>query len=631
MNHLKVEQQTLINWLTTSPVSDGLSPEEIARIAPRVEVKTFTDGELLGSIGEEVTEFWIIVEGVVEVFYEDLHGNQILLGTAASGDSIGEATLVEGKPRPVRLVAQTDGTLLSVPAAVFHELLQAYPVLMHNLYRKLTSRFKDAVGITRRKLSSPRVGIVAGSPRAHVLCGRLATRLLAAGERLAVRAEDPEALRSTSAWPAALPVAPIQAEEHAPAEPSVPGVDRQVAVFSLRHASRLDFRRVRHCDELLWLLEPEAASSTLDDLYDAVAADTAWLKKLRLVWLLDDHHQVVPCLRLPEFAKADIKVPVVSSGDSCTRLEVQGLDRLVRALRGYSLGIALAGGAAKGMAHLGVLRVLEEAGLSFDAMAGTSAGAMAGIFYASGMAPTVAAENFQRDLTPSRLFRMLPGWPNHYLLTQFRRGSWDGMLRNYLEHWRLEQLPIPFSAVTVDLIQGRQVVRRTGDAVHAILESINLPVLSKPIMRDGLALVDGGMLNNLPADVLAAAGCDFVIGVNVTSRMRPEFAGNRPEMSTEHMHDAGVLTTMFRIFETQAHHLNAGSNPAVNFWISPDTSDFAHADFYRTLEIVAKGEECARERLPELQGRLAALEQRLFDGAATAKIEQSTREPALPI
>ena len=623
MNPLQIERQTIIDWLTASPVSDGLSPEEIARIAPRVAAKSFTDGEILGAIGEEVTEFWVIVEGVVEAFYEDLHGNQLLLATAASGDSIGEATLVERRPRPVRLVAQTKGILLSVPAAVFHELLSAYPVLMHNLYRKLASRFKEALGITRRKLSSPRLGIVASSPRALVLVGRLAARLLAAGEKLAVSAEDAEALRNTSAWPEGLPVAAIQAGEHALAEPLVPGIDRQVAVFSLRHTSKLDFQHVRHCEELLWLLEPEAAASSLDDMNQAIKADAAWLKKLRLVWLLDDRHPVAPYLRLPEFAKADIKVPVAGVGETSTRLEAQGLDRLVRALRGYSLGIALAGGAAKGMAHLGVLRVLEEAGLSFDAMAGTSAGAMAGIFYAAGTAPAVAAENFQRDLTPSRLFRMLPGWPNHYLLTQFRRGAWDGMLRNYLGDWRLEQLPIPFSAVTVDLIQGRQVVRRTGDAVHAILESINLPVLAKPIMRDGLALVDGGMLNNLPADVLAAAGCDFVIGVNVTSRIRPEFAGNRPEMPTERMQDAGVLTTMFRIFETQAHHLNAGSNPAVNFWISPDTSDFAHADFYRTLDIVAKGEECARDRLPELQVHLAALEQRLFEGGATARAEEA--------
>ena len=144
------------------------------------------------------------------------------------------------------------------------------------------------------------------------------------------------------------------------------------------------------------------------------------------------------------------------------------------------------------MAHLGVLHALEQAGLSFDVMSGTSAGAMAGILYAAGMSPEKAIQNFRHDLTPSRMFRYLPKWPNWYLVSQYRRRAWDGMLRKYLHDWRLEQLPIPFHAVTVDLVQVRTVVRRQGDAVHAILESINLPIVSKPILRDGMALVDGG-------------------------------------------------------------------------------------------------------------------------------------------
>ena len=614
MKILAVEPQTLINWLQATPVTYGLSLEEITAIAPQVTVKTFSDEEVLGRMGEAVTEFWVILEGVVEAFYEDLRGQRQWLATARPGESVGEVTLIERTPRPVHLVAQTAGTLLSIPAELFYELLETYPVLMHNLFRKLSARFKEAVGVSRRKLAAPRLAIVAGSPRARVLVGRLATRLLAAGETLAVSAEDAQGLSSGPAWPKGFPVSSIQADEHPLAEPLTPAIDRRLAVFSPRHAHRFEFNRTRGCDEILWLIEPADAAASLEELRQAVATDATWLKKIRVVWLLNERHPVAPPLRLPELVKRDVKVMIESEGGPLTRPELQGLDRLMRALRGYSLGIALAGGAAKGMAHLGVLRVLEEAGLSFDVMAGTSAGAMAGILYAAGMAPATAAENFQRDLTPAGLFRMLPGWPNHYLLTQFRRGAWDGMLRRYLQDWRLEQLPIPLAAVTVDLIEGRPVERRTGDAVHAILESINLPVLAKPIMRDGMALVDGGILNNLPADVLRAAGCDFVVGVNVTSRLRPEFAGNRPDMLTEHMRDAGLLNTLFRLFETQAHYLTASTNPAVDFWIAPDTSAFAHADFYRTLDIVATGEACARERLPELQDSLAALEQRLFAG-----------------
>ena len=218
---------------------------------------------------------------------------------------------------------------------------------------------------------------------------------------------------------------------------------------------------------------------------------------------------------------------------------------------------------------------------------------MAGILYASGMPPEQAIEHFQHDLTPARLFRSLPKWPNWYLVSQYRRRAWDGKLRKYLHDWRLEQLPIPFNAVTVDLVQVRTVVRQHGDAVHAILESINLPIVSKPILRDGMALVDGGVLNNLPADVLAESGVDFVVGVDVSSRVRNEFAGNRPDMPTVQDEERSALDTLFRIFESQAHNIGKFRNRAVDFWIKPDTSCFGLAEFHRTAEIAAVGEAAA--------------------------------------
>jgi predicted acylesterase/phospholipase RssA len=187
------------------------------------------------------------------------------------------------------------------------------------------------------------------------------------------------------------------------------------------------------------------------------------------------------------------------------------------------------------------------------------------------------------------------------------------MLRKYLHDWQLEQLSIPFNAVTVDLVQARTVVRRQGDAVHAILESINLPIVSKPILRDGMALVDGGVLNNLPADVLAESGVDFVVGVDVSSHVRDEFAGNRPDMPTTKMRNAGSLDTLFRIFESQAHNIGKLRNRAVDFWIKPNTSGFGLAEFHRTSVIADAGRAAAQDSVAELKRRLTQLEKQLLD------------------
>jgi NTE family protein len=137
----------------------------------------------------------------------------------------------------------------------------------------------------------------------------------------------------------------------------------------------------------------------------------------------------------------------------------------------------------------------------------------------------------------------MPRGQQWYLLYKYRTGQFDPMLRNYFSKLRLEQLYVPMHTVTVNLISGKEVVRSTGDAVHGILESINLPLLSIPTNRDGQALVDGGLINNVPANVLAARGCNFIIAVSVTAIMEGEFARNRSDTPANRMRRASTIQT----------------------------------------------------------------------------------------
>jgi NTE family protein len=602
-----------VNLLQAVRFCEGLDREQLTAIAGQVLLRPFEAGETLASAGDEVTEFWIVVEGELDSFLTDTRGREKLLGTIRQGETVGEVVILERTPsRPIRITARTHGTLLVAPAASLHDWVKSYPQVMQNLFRTLSDRFKLVTGIASRNIPSPRLGIIVSSPRGHLLVGRLASRLVAAGERLLAWTNDSTKLKSAG-WPDAAPVQELAAGDAPLLHPPVPDVDRRIVVWTPDSDGRMDVERLQGCDELLWLIEPRELDATNRDPQAVAALRGDLAQKVRIVWLLDADTRVAPFISGWEFKKADVKVAVEAGGGGLTRLESQGLDRLVRALRGLSLGLALAGGGAKGMAHFGVLRVLEEAGLSFDAMSGTSAGAMAGILYASGMPPDAAVEAFRRDLLPSRLFRFLPKWPNLYLVSKYRRHAWDGMLRKYLYDWRLEQLQIPFHAVTVDLVQVNTLVRRQGDAVHAILESINLPIISPPILRDGMALVDGGVLNNLPADVLVENDVDFVVGVDVSSRVRNEFAGNHPNTPTGKMKSAGVLDTLFRIFESQAHNMSKFRNRSVDFWIRPDTSNFGLAEFHRTKEIAAAGEAAARSIVAELKQRLVDVEDRLLN------------------
>ena len=603
----------IVAFLKATSFCEGLDDEAVAAIAGELVARPFRAGETLASYGDAATEFWVVAEGEIDGFLTDPRGRERFLGTVRRGETVGEVSILEGNARPIRFTARTPGVLLAAEAGVFRDWVAAYPTLMRNLFAVLTRRFREAIGVAARPIPAPRLAIIAPTPAGWVLTSRLIARLTTAGERIRVWADRPAALWETGLWPGSVPLAEMTPSGPQLREPAPPDLDRRVLVWTHPAGVIPDDPCLGDCDEILCLVEPKGAlAGRLLDPGPGVPEPLA--DKLRVAWVLDSNTPVAPALPAGKWKKPPLKVrvEVAPSGPGAARLERQGVDRLARALRGYSLGIALAGGGAKGMAHLGALKVLDEAGVSFDVMSGTSAGALVGVLYASGMPPEEARERFKRDLTASWAYKLLPRWPNWYLLSQYRRRKWDAKLRRYLYDWRLEQLPIPFHAVAVDLVRVCPVVRSEGDAVHAILESINLPVVSPPILRDGMVLVDGGVLNNLPADVLGDRGVDFVVGVDVSRRVRHEFAGNGPDTPTARMRPAGTVDTLLRVFETQAHGIGSFRSRAVDFWITPDTSAFGLADFHRTDDIARAGEAAAREVVSQLQQRIAGLEKQLF-------------------
>ena len=264
------------------------------------------------------------------------------------------------------------------------------------------------------------------------------------------------------------------------------------------------------------------------------------------------------------------------------------------------------------MAHMGVLKSLEQHGIYVDMLAGTSAGAMVGGIYATGMDPQYMTQCFKRELLPPWLFRQLPGGGYWYLLYKYRRHQFDPMLRKYLDNLRMEQLVIPVMMISVDLVDGVPLVRDSGDATHDILESINLPPLSLPIVRSEQALVDGGLLENVPANTLVAKGCNFVIASTVTAQLKKDFMGIRSKKAP----GAGKLISTIQVIMRQAmiqsYSMNAvGVRPA-DFVIAPDVTKFDILEFTRADEMAVIGESTTNETVSQLKEMLAKLDPKLF-------------------
>jgi len=260
----------------------------------------------------------------------------------------------------------------------------------------------------------------------------------------------------------------------------------------------------------------------------------------------------------------------------------------------------------------GVLQVLEENGIPIDRISGTSAGALTGVLYAAGIPANSIVEIFTRDLKPAWYYRWLPHGDAWFMLRKYRQKGWDTLLRRYLHRWRLEQLPIPLSSMTADLVSAGEVVRREGDAVDAVLESINLPIISQPICRDGKVLVDGGVLNVVPADVLVNQGSNVVIAVDVAAKIRFEFVGNRSDTPTSEMTIPSAAQTAVRLRTVQDRNSRSVGCHAADLIIEPDVSTVVLSDFKRAAEIAELGRSAAEAALPKLRTILKQTDPRLF-------------------
>ena len=237
---------------------------------------------------------------------------------------------------------------------------------------------------------------------------------------------------------------------------------------------------------------------------------------------------------------------------------------------------------------------------------------MTGIIYASGMDPEYATQCFKNDLLPSWFFRQLPAGGYWYLLYKYRRHQFEPMLRKHLAKLRMEQLVIPVITIAVDLVDGVPLARDSGDATHNILESINLPPLALPIFRSEQALVDGGLLNNVPANILIAKGCNFVIASTVSAKLEKDFQGIRSGKARRVSRFFSTIQVIMRQGMIQNYNMNSVGVQPADFVIAPDVTSFDLSEFTRADEMAIIAENTTNASVQQLKSMLSKLDSKLF-------------------
>jgi NTE family protein len=281
------------------------------------------------------------------------------------------------------------------------------------------------------------------------------------------------------------------------------------------------------------------------------------------------------------------------------------------------IGLALGGGSARGWAHIGVIRALERAGVRPDLVCGTSIGALVGSAYAAGTLD--AFEEWVRNMHRADVISLMDLGLSGGLLKGARVLERIGGI---LEDRPIEQLGMPFGAVATALRTGAEVWLREGSTLAAVRASIALPGLFTPVLRDGVVLVDGGLVNPVPITLARAMGADVVIAVDLSSdilgrhlvvKAAPEAPAGQvaewlhklqglwpADTATETPSMLDVVASSLNVMQVRITRSRMAGDPA-DVVVSPRLASLGLLDFHRAEEAIKEGARAMSAALDDLQ------------------------------
>ncbi|MBU1224261.1 MAG: patatin-like phospholipase family protein [Gammaproteobacteria bacterium] len=255
------------------------------------------------------------------------------------------------------------------------------------------------------------------------------------------------------------------------------------------------------------------------------------------------------------------------------------------------IALVLGGGAARGFAHIGVIKSLEAQGIVPDIVVGTSAGSVVGALYASGMSG-FELQNLALQMEED----MVADWtlPNRGVL---KGEALQAFINQNVKNLTIQKMPKPLGVVATDLQSGEKVLFRRGDTGIAVRASSAVPGMIQPVEINGRDYVDGGLTSPVPAQSARAMGADFVIAVDISNVSR------RDRLT-------GTLDVMLQTFAIMGHTISRHELKEADVVIRPNTAAVSSTDFEGRHLAILEGEKAAAAVMPELKARLAKAQAR---------------------
>jgi NTE family protein len=564
-------------------------------------------GEVLFREGDPSDCLYLVLSGRLQACVGGSDGQPQLVGEIGRGESVGEMGAFTGKPRQATVTALRDTVLARIELPVFQEILKASPALALNLNRIIIERLERRNTSPRASHNVTNIAVVSisrtvrASAMLERLVGQLQRRqhnaLHLTTEMINSAAGRPDAAQATDADPAA---------HHWLVQFLDNLEERHALVFYEADPALTPWTRrcLRVADEVL-LLADATQPPQLGDIEQQCLGSAPGSTRVRQTLVL-----LQPAsLESPTGTRRFLDARPGVSRHFHVRLDSENdLGRLGRFFSNEAIGLVLAGGGARGLSHVGVFQALEEAGIVVDSVGGTSMGSLIAAAIAFDRGGT-----FANDLC-RRLFLSKPttdyNWlPIASLLTgrKLERLLNDSPAANI----DIEDLWLPFFCVSSNYTQACEHVHRGGSLKHALTASIAIPGVFPPVVHGNDLLVDGGLFNNMPVDVMAGAGVRTILAVDVGKQAKPRnpFTFDRvpgtwallldrlrPKASRRYPIPSMLALLVATPTLNSAHKTRAVSQD-VDLLFRPDVSGFGMLDWKSYDTLVEIGRQHGREML----------------------------------
>lgn len=556
-------------------------------------------GAVLFRQGDPESGLCILLSGRLQAAVRQEDGSVRTVGEVAPGETVGEMALFTGEPRSAEVTAVRDSELVKLSASAFQRLAAAYPGVVMEISRIVIQRLRRNIrrqdpacrstsiallpasgDFPLREFAGSLVEAMSASCSVLHLSGDLLDRMLSTPGLAQTPAGEADSIR-LEAW---------LNEQETHYEYLIYETDPRPTPWSRRC--------LRQADRVLIVARgtDDPRPGSLERAL--LGGETTAARRLLVL-----NHP--PETTLPSGTEAWLAAREVEDHIHL-RWRREDFQRLARLLSGKAVGVVLSGGGAKGFAHLGVLQALEEAGIPVDLIGGTSMGSVLAAGYAMGIGVREGAEISKDLFSRHRPFQeyTLP------LVSLLAGRRLDNLLRELYADARIEDLWLGSFCVSTNLTTAEICIHRRGEVWRAVRSSLAIPGMLTPVIAGENLLVDGGVVNNLPVDVMRRYCDGLVLAVNASpkkdvrmssglGRFPPpwQLLAARLNPFQKAIRVPGILQVLGRTTMLGSVHHGETMRQQADLWLELPLDGFTMLDFAAIDRIVAAGYDFARREI----------------------------------